>query len=301
MFKNLSMFRIGAQWDISPEDAEDKLRPMRFIECGATQMKSMGWIEPRGIKHGSLLETVGRHWLLRLFTEKKDLPGAVVKRRVDEIVAEIEKREGRKPGRKEKREIKEAAVLELLPKAFTKQSAVNVWIDRDRRLLFIDTSSPTRADEIVTFLAHTFEGIEVTMLQTSIAPSTLMADWLSSGETPEGFEMDGECELKSTDDMKSTVRYARHRLDIVEVREHIQSGKVPQMLSVSWRGRVSFVLNSTLQIKKIKFLDLALEDGGDNAGNDSAFDADVAIATGELSQMVPDLIEVLGGEVKLDL
>jgi len=34
-------------------------------------------------------------------------------------------------------------------------------------------------------------------------------------------------------------------------------------------------------------------------GKDDHFDADVAIATGELRKLIPDLIEALGGEVVL--
>ena len=103
------------------------------------------------------------------------------------------------------------------------------------------------------------------------------------------------CELKSADEMKSVVRYSRHLLDIDEVRQHITSGKVPTKLGMSWEGRVSFLLSDTFQIKKLTFLDVVFE-GQKAASKDEAFDADAAIATGELSQLLPDLIDALGGE-----
>ena len=64
---------------------------------------------------------------------------------------------------------------------------------------------------------------------------------------------------------------------------------------MSWKDRVSFVLTDTLQIKKIAFLDLAFE-GRDAPAKDEAFDADAALATGELGQLIPMLIDGLGGE-----
>ena len=46
--------------------------------------------------------------------------------------------------------------------------------------------------------------------------------------------------------------------------------------------------------KKIKLLDVVLENRGP-ASADEGFDADVAITTGELRGLLPDLIEALGG------
>ena len=42
--------------------------------------------------------------------------------------------------------------------------------------------------------------------------------------------------------MKSVVRYARHSLDIDEVRAHLTSGKMPTRLALSWNERVAFTL-----------------------------------------------------------
>ena len=42
---------------------------------------------------------------------------------------EIEAKTGRKPGKKHAKELREEVVRELLPKAFTRQAAITVWID----------------------------------------------------------------------------------------------------------------------------------------------------------------------------
>jgi recombination associated protein RdgC len=91
------------------------------------------------------------------------------------------------------------------------------------------------------------------------------------------------------------VRYSRHALDIDEVRQHITSGKVPTKLAMTWDGRVSFLLTDTFQIKKIAFLDGVFD--GTSQEKEDGFDADTAIATGELRQLIPDLIAALGGEM----
>jgi recombination associated protein RdgC len=70
---------------------------------------------------------------------------------------------------------------------------------------------------------------------------------------------------------------------------------------MTWNDRVSFVLTEALQIKKLAFLDVVIEGAADSAyadTKDSGFDTDVAIATGELSGLIPDLLEALGGEMQ---
>jgi recombination associated protein RdgC len=61
---------------------------------------------------------------------------------------------------------------------------------------------------------------------------------------------------------------------------------------------VSFVLTDALQLKKLDFLDGVFEDMPeiDKRDKDAVFDSDMAITTGELLELLPDLIEALGGE-----
>lgn len=295
MFKNLTVYRVGADSAPDLSAVEEALSRGRFVPCGATQQKSMGWVEPRGEAHAPLVESIDGQWVMRLQTEQRVVPGSVVKRRVDEMAREIEQTTGRKPGKKLGKELKEQALLELLPRAFTKQSGTWVWWSPRERLLMLDTSSQARADEVVTLLIKQIDGLSLSLLHTEMSPAVAMAHWLGTGEAPQGFTVDRECELKAPDAMKSVVRYARHPLDIDEVRQHITSGKVPTRLSLTWRDRCSFTLTESMQLKKVALLDVVFESTAQQA-DAQGFDADVAIATGELIELIPDLVDALGGE-----
>ncbi|OOG53390.1 recombination-associated protein RdgC [Polaromonas sp. C04] len=295
MFKNVIVYRIGPGWSLPVAQMEAALEPARFVACGASQEQSAGWVEPRGEAHGPLVEAVGGQLLLKFMTEAKVLPGSVVNRKAQEQVAHIEATTGRKPGKKETREIKEDVRQALLPMAFTKQSRINVWIDPVASLLLVDAASQGKADEVVTALVKSLEGLSLTLLNTKTSPTAAMSEWLTSQEPPAGFSVDRECELKAADESKSVVRYAHHALDIDEVRQHIEAGKLPTKLALTWEGRVSLLLTESLQIKKIAFLEGVFD--GTSQEKEDGFDADAAIATGELRKLMPDLLLALGGEV----
>jgi recombination associated protein RdgC len=297
VFKNVIMYRIGPDWSASVAQMEESLDSARFVECGASQEKSIGWIEPRGEANGPLVESVGGQLILKLMIESKALPGSVITKKAKERVAHIEATTGRKPGKKETREIKDDIKLELMPLAFSKESSVLVWIDPAAQLLVIDAGSQGRADEVVTMLVKSLAGLAVTLIDTKISPTAAMSEWLISQEPPAGFTVDRECELKAADESKAVVRYTRHPLDTDEVRQYVEQGKLPTKLALTWDSRVSFVLTEGLQLKKLAFLEVVFE--GSSAGKDDGFDADTAIATGELRKLLPDLLEALGGEVAL--
>ncbi|MDO9195793.1 recombination-associated protein RdgC [Rhodoferax sp.] len=295
MFKNVIMYRVGPEWSATVAQIEEGLDAARFVPCGASQEKSIGWIEPRGEAHGPLVESVGGQLIVKLMIETRSLPGSVINRKAEERVAHIEATTGRKPGKKETREIKDDIKLELLPMAFSKESSVSVWIDPQARLLVIDAGSQARADEVVTMLVKSLPGLAVALIDTKVSPTAAMSEWLITQEPPAGFTVDRECELKAADESKAVVRYTRHPLDTEEVKQYVESGKLPTRLALTWDSRVSFVLTEGLQLKKLAFLDVVFE--GASTGKDDGFDADTAIATGELRKLLPDLLEALGGEM----
>lgn len=298
MFKNLIIYRIASGLTYTASGLAEALAKEPFQPCAPTQPLAVGWAPPRGIQHASLVEWVDGHWLIKLQREQRILPTSVVAKRVEELAALIEDQTGRKPGKKARKDLKEQAAHELLPKAFTRTSSTQVWIASELGLLMVDAGSANRADEVVTLLIQAVPGLSLQLLQTQQSPAACMAAWLMDGVTPLGFTLDRELELKGSDEQKPLVRYARHPLDIDEVRAHLVAGKMPTRVALSWRDRVSFTLTEGLALKKVKFLDLAFE-GRPEVSGDEAFDADLALATGELSLLIPALIDGLGGEFEL--
>ncbi len=291
------VYRVGEGWQPTLAQLEQALDAERFVPCGASQEKSIGWVEPRGEAHGPLVEAVNGQRILKLKIETKGVPGSVVTRKAKERCAYIETTTGRKPGKKEMKEIKEDVKMSLMPMAFSKESSVWVWVDPVAHLLALDAGSQAKADEVVTMLVKTFAGVSLTLLNTHMSPQSAMASWLMSQDAPAGFSVDRECELRAADETKSVVRYVRHPLDTDEVKQHVEAGKLPTRLAMTWEGRVSFSLTEALQLKKVTFLDVVFENT--TSDKDEGFDADVAIATGELQQLLPDLMAALAGEQPL--
>ncbi len=295
MFKNALVYHIE-QWEPPTQaEVEQRLGGARFTECRPSQPESAGWVEPRGRKHGALMESVGGQLVLKLCNEVKPVPGGVVKDALEARLDKIEADTGRRPKGKAAREIKEQIVHELLPRAFPKRSTTVVWIDLKAQRVLVGAASAKKADAVVTQLVDLFGGLRLVPLQTAWSPAAAMSEWLSDQQAPAGFSVDRECELKQPDSEKASVRYTRHTLEIDELREHIKQGKLPTQLALTWNGRVSFVLTDALALKKIKLLDVVLEGRPAAEQEDDGFDADVALMTGELQGLLADLVAALGG------
>lgn len=294
------VYRIGEGWNPSQSEVEAALQPARFVTCGASQEKSVGWIEPRGQEHGPLVESVGGQWMVKLMIESKAVPGSVVRRKLDERIAEIEAATGRKPGKKEKRDLQDDILLALLPQAFARETTVLVWIDLDNRRLVLDSGSQGKADEAISALMKAFTGLSVALIQTAVTPQAAMSGWLLA-PTPEDWPADlsveRECVLKATGEDAASIRFTRHHLANDDVRKHVLEGKLPTQLALSWDGRVAFVLTETLQLKKVQFLDGVMDESGTDKKEDR-FDTDVILATGLLGPLLDSLIDALGGELE---
>lgn len=295
-FRNLQIFRLGADWDYSTDALAASLLTGQFQGCGATDRSARGWVPPRG-EDGELVFSVARQQLIALGVEQKLLPASVVRQYAQAKLEQIEAAQGYKPGRKQKREVTDQVESELLPRAFVKRGLTYVWIDPINRWLLVDASSSTRADEVIEQLKLSLGELPLTLVKTTLAPATAMTQWLAAGEAPGSFSIDRDCELQAAADERPAVRYVRHNLDSDEVRNHIANGKSATRLALTWNDRVSFVLTEQMQVKKLAFLDLVKENAERQAENaDDLFAANFTLMCGELSQLLAHLVEVLGGE-----
>lgn len=297
MIKNATIYRIQLPQPMQVLTFDNAIYSQKFTPCGATQERASGWVPPRGHDWDAMVESIGGHLVMRFVRETKAVPGQAINREIDAEVAKIRREQGRKTGRKEKRELREEIVRKLLPHAFAKRTDVPVWIDPEHGWLVIGSTSSAVTDLITVALVQAMPGVKVDYLNTQVAPQAAMTQWLAGADEdwPAGFAAGRDVELHSGDEMKTVVKYNRHHLDDEEMRHHIEQGKLPVSLALDWDGRVQFTLTKAGQIRKVKFLDIVFE--GQKAEDAGGFDADWAIATGELSALIADLIQALGGEL----
>lgn len=296
--KNLILFAIGA--DVPPSAAElaEAMAAATFAPCGATQRTSSGWVPPRGDKHGALVEVVDGQWIMALLTETRILPGAVIARRVEEMAEVVERETGRKPGKKQRREMKDQVQLELLPQAFTRRVRTLVWIDPKARRVGIVAPGAARGDVAASHLVAAWPKMNVHKLRVQRSVERTMATWLLE-EPPSDFTVDRDAVLESAEDSKAVVRYQRHSLSSPDVREHLMAGKVPTRLAMTFVGRVSFLLNDDMHLQRIEIGDSHVTGSAQERAD--AFDADITIATGELTALIDTLLEELGGVALLPI
>ncbi|CAG9176705.1 recombination-associated protein RdgC [Cupriavidus respiraculi] len=297
-FKNLQLHRFSAPWTLGADEIEQFLARHAFYPGTSLEMQTQGWAPVRD--NGPLAHCVGKQILLTMRAEKKLLPTTVVNQVTKARAAEIEEQQGFKPGRKQMKELKEQITEELLPRAFSIRRDTRVWIDPVGGWLAIDAASPAKADEVRTLLFKALDPLPLINLHVNQSPVAAMTDWLSSDTAPAGFTVDQEIELQASAESKATVRYVRHPLEPEELRRHIAAGKRCTRLAMTWNDRVSFVLTDSLAVKRVAPLDVLKEQNDGTArDDDERFDADFTLMAGELSKMLDDLTEALGGERKV--
>ena len=296
-FRNLQLYRLPENWDLSADTLADKLAARPFQPCGSQDMASRGWTSPT--RDDRFVLAVGGHYLIALAVEQKLLPSSVVNQVAADKAELIEAQQGYKPGRKQMKEIKEAVLQELLPRAFTRRRTMWAWIDPKGGWLAVDAASPARAEDVLDALRDTLDALPVKLLKTQQSPVSAMTGWLAGGEAPGAFTIDQDCELRAVTDEKAAVRYVRHALDGQDVQDHLAAGKLPTRLALTFDDRIALLLTEKLEIKRIAFLDVVKEEAERQAETaDLQMEADFTLMTGELSRLIPALLEALGGEQK---
>lgn len=114
---------------------------------------------------------------------------------------------------------------------------------------------------------------------------------------PDKLVLGDECELREPGDEGGQVKVSKQELIGEEVEVHLQAGKQVSKMALIWNDALSFVLGDDLVIRKLKFTD-SVQEQLDEVNAETAaeqFDADFAIMTLTLQQMLDELVENLGG------
>ena len=293
-FKNLKISCLVPSWNTAAETLQAALEKQVFQNGDQQSMESFGWISPYG--DDRLVQVINGQYLLALRAQKKLLPATVINQFARARAREIEEQQGYKPGRRQMKEIKEQLTDELRPRAFSVYHDTRVWLDMANHWLIVDAASAAKSDEVLGALAKTLNPFPVAPLHVEQSPASTMTRWLAGDEPPASFTIDQDTELRATDESGAAVRYTRQSVELDDVRRHIQAGKQCTRLALTWADRVSFVLTDTLDVKRVAPQDILTENVGDSTRDpQEQLDAELLLMTGELSHLLADLVDGLGG------
>ena len=296
-FRNLTPFRLVEPLPLNAEALTARLESHAFQPCLSHQPSSAGWSAPLGRKARDLIHAVAGRWLFCLRTEDKLLPAMVINQELAERVAVIEDEQRRPVRRREKQELREQLVHELLPRALTRSRRSYAYLDTASGWLVVDSASPRMVEELTGTLRKTLDSLPIAPPRIKQSPAAVMTAWLVAGQPPADFAFGDVCELQEGGETGGVVRCRGQDLTGDEIRAHLDAGKQAVQLGLIWNGRVAFVLDEALLVRRLHFLDVvqeSLRDGADSA--EALFDAEFALMTGELTLLLPRLLELFGGE-----
>ena len=298
-FKNLKVFTFTKPFKIDAEKIEEQMQSDGFVPCTTLELSKMGWVSPLG-KSGQMLTHVasGNLWFNQR-KEEKILPSAVIKDALDEKVAELEEKSGTPLTKRQKSDIKEEIIHQLLPKAFSKFSHVQGYISEKHQWIVIDAGSDKKAEDCLALLRKSLGSFPVVPVQPSKAVTEILTHWVVDHDLPVPFVLENEAEFKYPGEDGGIIKCKNQDLTSDEISAHIEADKQVTQLRITWDETLSCTLAEDASVKRMRFTDVVKEQNEDITKEDmfARLDADFTLMTGEVNRFLESLFNVFQVEL----
>ncbi len=296
MFRNLRLYRVSGDWPASEEALSAHLANEPFKPCGSYAERSAGFEPPVAELPDLLARRLAGADFLRLRTQVRLMPAAAVNEALEERVAEFSARMDRPPGRREKRDLKDEVVAELMPRALLKSTRTWAMYLTGERVLALDTASETEAERFLEVLRRAFGSLPVTPLEFREPVSRLLTSvFLGSG--PPSFTPGRECRMLDPSTGSASVSWMDMDLSDPSVQKHVRDGLKLDRLAVGFDEMATLVLDQDCVVRKLRLTGMDRVEDGDAPDEDPVGrqDAELALMAGVLARLLGALKKQLGG------
>ncbi len=293
MFRNVRFYRLDGIWPDNEEDLSKELEQAGFEPCGPLTERSSGWEAIDTETSDLLARRLNGADLLKLRSQSRVLPAAVISEELDSRIEEFRNRMQEAPTPREKRRLKAEARDELMPKAMLKSDRIWGYVDLKEKVLGIDTALDSVAERFVRRLQASIDGLNIRPLQT-MKPVDELLTGIFFDDAPRLFAVGRECRMQDLADTGSVVRWTDFDLGDNAIRDHVANGMRLTHLAIVYDNIMSCVLNENGVISKLRFLGVD-DDSEDHKDPLARQDAEFVLITGTLRRLLGDLKSSLGG------
>ncbi len=303
MFKNAIFYRFTEAFAYTEAQLNSMLGKYlyRFTECKSQELSRIGFTEPGDGIHFALV--AADNFLITARKEEKILPPKVIRKALAERVKQIENEQARKVYRKEKLQLKDEIVLDILPRAFSKYTDTRAIIMPKAGLIVVEAGSFSQAEELLSLLRDALGSLHVAPPSVNDSPSVIMSGILKLAVRPSvlsQFKILDSCELKDPDEEGGTIKVKGDDLYSDEIIAHIEAGKHVTSLALEWNYSYRFTLHEDLRIKGIKMTDELSAEVNEESSEDpiDRLRADVFLHSAKLENLWIHLATLFGGEAE---
>lgn len=299
-FKSLKFYRLAGLPEFS--EFKSNLETKLFLPLAEGQKSGAGFVPVKPeIYDDDLTIQVENYYFFKVKIEEKVLTNAMIKLEVEKRVADIEESTKEKLSKKDLGDIRIQVINELLPIALSQSVLIDAVIDSKAELLYINTSSETRADTVLSCLREAFNHeLGIYRPETKLKACILMRKLLA-GELESSFYTGSSCELKSADQNSPHI-FRSNYLDLWSsdidpvIKRLIEKQYEVSKLNLV-REPIDFVLDNKFCLSKIKFNQETLfrDDEESSDWLEADWYANSLLMVTELSKVVYGLIKDAGG------
>ncbi|OCG20986.1 recombination-associated protein RdgC [Gilliamella sp. wkB108] len=295
-FRNAIIYQLNNDTLLNKKAIENAIKSHPFIPCSNLDNNKMGWVSPYDDHNqDDLIVDMQGHLLLRIKKETKILPAPVIKQALLEKIDKQEQTLNRKLSKNEKATLKDEVMIDLMPRAFSKYNHYWLWIDTHNKRIIVDCASFKQSEDILAILRKQLGSLALTPLSIDKPLEQIMTTWVKEKLNLPPFILGDQAELKDPIEGNAIISCKNQDITSNEILVHFESGKwITKIQIIDERG-VSFIVNTDLTFKRIKFGSVILDENEDIGSDEfeKRLEADFFIMANTLSNTINDFYRVI--------